>query len=94
MKIRAMNMGFGAHVDELDLTSLTHDDVDRLHTALLDHGSLVIRNQQLSPAGQVRMSEVFGTLETFPSGEGQLAEYPQISRVASHPAKGHTNVGR
>jgi taurine dioxygenase len=94
MKIRAMNMGFGAHVDEVDLTSLTQDDVDRLHTALLEHGLLVIRNQKLSPAGQVRMSEVFGTLETFPSGEGQLAEYPQIFRVASHPAKGHTNVGR
>lgn len=93
MKISAMNRGFGAHVEEADLTSLTHNDVDRLHTALLEHGLLVIRNQKLSPAGQVRVSEVFGTLETFPPGEGQLAEYPQIFRVASHPAQGHTNVG-
>jgi len=94
MKIRAMNMGFGAHVEEADLTVLTQDDVEGLRTALLEHGLLVIRNQKLSPAGQVRMSEVFGTLETFPPGEGQLAEYPQIFRVASRPAEGHTNVGR
>jgi taurine dioxygenase len=94
MKIRAMNMGFGAHIEEADLTSLTQDDVDRLHTALLEYGLLVIRNQKLSPAGQVRMSKVFGMLETFPPGEGQLAEYPQIFRVASRPEKGYTNVGR
>ncbi|WP_028217046.1 TauD/TfdA dioxygenase family protein [Paraburkholderia oxyphila] len=94
MKIRAMQMGFGAHVEEADLTSLSHDDVNRLRTALLEHGLLVIQNQELSPAGQVRMSEAFGTLETFPPGQGQLAEYPQIFRVASQPAKGHTNVGR
>lgn len=81
MKIRAMNMGFGAQVEEADLTSLTHDDVDQLQTALLEHGLLVVRNQKLSPAGQVRMSEVFGTLGTFPPGEGQLADYPQIFRV-------------
>jgi taurine dioxygenase len=94
MKIRAMNMGFGAHVEEADLSALTQDDVDGLRTALLEHGLLVIRNQKLSPAGQVRMSEVFGRLETFPSGDGQLADYPQIFRVASRPDEGHTNVGR
>lgn len=90
MKIRAMNMGFGAHVEEADLTALTQDDADGLRTALLEHGLLVIRNQKLSRARQVRMSEVFGTLETFAPGEGRLAEYPQIFRVASRPAEGHT----
>lgn len=94
MKIRTMNTGFGAHVEEADLTSLTQDEVERLRRALLEHGLLVIRNQELSPAGQVRMSEIFGSLETFAPGEGQLAEYPQIFRVASQSAKGHTNVGR
>ncbi|CAN0626819.1 TauD domain-containing protein [Burkholderia multivorans] len=94
MRISAMNRVFGAFVEEVDLTSLTQGDVDRLHTALIEHGLLVIRNQKLSPAGQVRMSEVFGTLETFPPGEGQLVEFPQIFRVASHPGNGHANVGR
>lgn len=94
MKISVMNMGFGAQIEALDLTALTQDGVDGLRMALLEHGLLVIRNQRLSPAGQVRMSEIFGTLETFASGEGQLAEYPQIFRVASRPAEGHTDVGR
>jgi taurine dioxygenase len=94
MKISGMSIGFGAHVEEGDLTSLTPRDAALLRTALLEHGLLVIRNQKLSPADQVRMSEVFGTLETFPPGEGQLADFPQIFRVASRPADGHTNVGR
>ncbi|WP_206998580.1 TauD/TfdA dioxygenase family protein [Trinickia mobilis] len=93
MKITAMNMGFGARVEEVDLTSLVPRDEDLLRTALLEHGLLVIRNQKLSPADQVRMSEVFGTLETFPSGEGQLADFPQIFRVASRPSDGYANVG-
>jgi taurine dioxygenase len=94
MKLSAMNMGFGAHVEEINLALLTQRDADFLRTALLEHGLLVIRNQQLSPADQVRMSEVFGTLEMFAPGEGQLAEFPQIFRVASRPSDGHTNVGR
>ncbi len=94
MKIRAMNRGFGAYVEEANLTVLTQDDVDGLRMALLEHGFLVIRSQKLSPAAQIRMSEVFGALETFSPGEGQLVDYPQIFRVASRPTEGHTNVGR
>ena len=94
MKISAMHASFGARVEEVDLVSLTQRDTDLLHTALLEHGLLAIRNQKLSPADQVRMSEIFGTLETFPPGEGQLADSPQIFRVASRPSNGHTNVGR
>lgn len=94
MKISAMNIGFGAHVEEVSLTSLTQSNADLLRSALLEHGLLVVRDQKLSPSDQVRMSEIFGTLETFPPVEGQLADLPQIFRVASRPSDGHTNVGR
>src|SRR5260370_12208876 len=94
MKISAMNTSFGARVEEVDLASLTQRDTDLLRAALLEHGLLAIRNQELSPVDQVMMSEVFAALETFPSGEGQLADFPQIFRVASRPSNGHTNVGR
>ena len=59
MKISAMNIGFGAHVEEVGLTSLTQSNADLLHSALLEHGLLVIRDQKLSPLDQVRMSEIF-----------------------------------
>ena len=94
MKISAMHTSFGARVEEVDLASLTQRDIDLLRAALLEYGLLAIRNQELSPGDQVRMSEVFGALETFPPGEGQLADFPQIFRVASRPSNGHTNVGR
>lgn len=94
MKISAMHTSFGARVEGVDLASLTQRDTDLLRAALLEHGLLAIRNQALSPVDQVRMSEVFGDLETFPPGEGQLPDFPQIFRVASRPTNGHTNVGR
>lgn len=94
MKITALKMGFGARVEEVDLTSLVPSDEILLRTALLEHGLLITRRQKLSPADQVRISEVFGTLEKFAPGEGQLADFPQIFRVASRPSDGYTNVGR
>lgn len=94
MKIIDMHMDFGARVEDVDMDALTQREADRLRAALLDRGMLVIPGQALSLAGKVRMSEVFGTLETFPPAPGQVADFPQIFRVASRSGDGHTNVGR
>ena len=94
MKVIEMDMGFGARVEDVDMGGLTQGETDWLRTALLDRGMLVISGQVLSPAAKLRMSEVFGALETFPPAAGQLADFPQIFRVASRSADGHTNVGR
>ena len=94
MKIIEIDMGFGARVEDVDMNALTQGEVDRLRTALLDRGMLVIPGQALSPVEKVRMSEVFGALETFPPAAGQLTDFPQIFRVASRSAEGHTTVGR
>lgn len=68
-------------------------DIENLRAALLEHGLLVIRNQQLTPEQQVATSQLFGVLETFhgPASRTPLAE---IFRVASRPEDGHVEVGR
>ena len=94
MNITPMKTGFGARIDGIDLNQLTNGLADDLHAALLEYGLLVIPGQQLTPQAQVSASEVFGGLETFPATSSQIAGYPQIFRVASRAADGHTNVGR
>lgn len=94
MKVVEMEIGFGARVEDVDLNALTQSETDRLRAVLLVCGMLVIPGQTLSPAGQVRLSEIFGALEIFPPSAGQLADFPQIFRVASRPGDGHTDVGR
>ncbi|MDB5991965.1 MAG: hypothetical protein JWQ10_3368 [Herbaspirillum sp.] len=94
MKITALDVGFGAQVNELNLNSLSDQDKEQLRSALLKHGLLVIAGQTLMPQEQVRASEVFGTLETFPPTPSQIKGFPQIFRIASRASDGHTDVGR
>jgi taurine dioxygenase len=94
MKIIPMPAEFGAQIEDVRLNQPNDQLKDGLRAALLEHGMLVIRGQQLSPQAQVDASAIFGRLETFPAAPGQIADFPQIFRVASRAADGHTNVGR
>ena len=93
MKISPLAVGFGAEVEDVNLNDIVHDDVQRLQAALLEHGLLVVRRQDLTPQEQVAASALFGELETF-YGPAARAELPEIFRVASRLAEGHTDVGR
>jgi taurine dioxygenase len=66
----------------------------QLQAALLEHGLLVIRDQNLTPEQHVQASALFGELETFPHAPGQIAGLPQIFRLASRANEGHRHVGR
>ena len=97
MNILPLPGGFGAVIEEV---RLDHEAADRaalarqLQAALLEHGLLVIRGQQLTPAGHVTASPLFGELETFPHAPGQIDGVPQIFRLASRAGEGHRDVGR
>jgi taurine dioxygenase len=94
MKTTPMSVGFGARVENVNLNQLDDQIKEGLQAALLKHGMLLIPGQQLSPQAQVNASTLFGALETFPTAPGQIADFPQIFRVASRASEGHTNVGR
>ena len=86
--------GFGAEVEGVDLNAMQCGDVELLQEALLAHGLLVVRGQTMTPLQQIKISELFGKLETFPPTSSQIKGLPQIFRVASQPADGHVEVGR
>lgn len=94
MQIFPMPVGFGAEVQDVELNVLGAGQRERLRAALLEHGLLVVRGQQLTPRQQVAASEVFGALETFPPNSGQVPGVPQIFRVASRSGEGYVDVGR
>lgn len=96
MNITPLRAGFGAEITDIDLATLTDEGADTaaLRTALLEHGLLVVRGQQLSPQQQVAASGLFGPLEVFPPTASQVPGLPQIFRVASRPVDGHVEVGR
>ncbi|WP_197034924.1 TauD/TfdA family dioxygenase [Herbaspirillum sp. RV1423] len=94
MNVIPMAAGFGARIEDIDLTGLDAGARETLRVALLEHGLLVVPAQALDPQAQIAASEVFGALETFPPTPSQIPGYPQIFRVASRAADGHTEVGR
>lgn len=94
MKITPMAAGFGARIGGIDLTEITDHEANRLRAALLEHGLLLAREQNLSPREEISVSEIFGALETFPPSVARIPGYPQIFRVASRTADGNTDVGR
>lgn len=94
MNITPLSLGFGAEVTGADLRQADDSMAEQLRAALLQYGMLVIRGQSLSPRDQVSASQLFGSLETFPTMRGQLEAWPEIFRVASRPEDGHVEVGR
>lgn len=94
MNITPLALGFGAEIDGADLRLADASMAAQLRAALLQYGMLVIRGQSFTPADQVAASQLFGSLETFPTPRGQLPAWPEIFRVASRPEDGHVEVGR
>jgi taurine dioxygenase len=94
MKITPLPIGFGATIEGLDLRQADPASADLLRSTLLQYGMLVIRGQSLAPREQIAVTQLFGSLEVFPTMRGQLDGVPEIFRVASRPEDGHVEVGR
>jgi taurine dioxygenase len=94
MKITPLPVGFGAEIEGVDMRQVNPGTTELLRSALLQYGMLVIRGQSFTPHEQIAASQLFGSLETFPTMRGQLNGLPEIFRVASRPEDGHVEVGR
>ncbi|MGD8860924.1 MAG: TauD/TfdA family dioxygenase [Myxococcales bacterium] len=75
----------GAAVLGVDLsTELSDDTVAAIRRALVDHHVLVFRDQQLTPAQQLRFGRRFGELDTHPFVASN-PEHPQIIDIITEP---------
>jgi taurine dioxygenase len=84
----------GVEIRGLVLDSTLVENVALLRRASLEHHLLVIRAKILAPAEQIALARIFGVPERWPHEPSQLADHPEIYRVANTPGAGHQDIGR
>ena len=88
MKVRRLGQTFFAEVTEVDLARPLDDGTfAEIKKAHLDHGVVVFRDQELTPAQHIAFSARFGPLQVHPMGQFNLEGVPEILMVSSdrHP---------
>jgi taurine dioxygenase len=65
MKITTMDAALGAEITDLDLTTLTSTEFERIKETLLQRGVVVVRGQTLSPTQYVEFARRFGDIEQY-----------------------------
>lgn len=84
LSIRPLSRACGAEVAGIDLArALEAETVQRLHRALGEHGILLFRDADLTPAQHVAFSRQFGALETHVVGEFNLPGHPEVFVVSN-----------
>ena len=91
MKFTPVSEHVGAEVSEIDLRSLTDDDIRQLDAAWCRHGVLFFRDQQLEPDDHIAFAQRFAEIDVnkfFQAVEG----HPQIAEVRKEPDQ-TANIG-
>ena len=84
MSITKTSPATGAEVGGVDLSlTLDPETVTAIHQALAEHGVLVFRDQQLTPAKHVAVSRQFGSLEIHVSAQALLDGHPEIYVISN-----------
>lgn len=84
MSITKTSPATGAEVGGVDLSlTLDPETVTAIHQALAEHGVLVFRDQQLTPAQHVAVSRQFGSLEIHVSAQALLDGHPEIYVISN-----------
>ena len=84
ISIQKVAPAVGAAVKGIDLSvPVPPDTLNVIEQALAEHGVLVFRDQQLTPAQHVAFSHRFGPLETHVISEALLEGYPEIYVVSN-----------
>jgi taurine dioxygenase len=94
MNIEPLTPYLGATVSGLDLSQpIAEADKHIILDLFRDKHLLLFKDKVLSPDEQVRFSEMFGTLETFPYNATQIRGRPEIFRLSNIEDDGYENVG-
>jgi len=84
--VRPTGAALGAEIRGVDLARIDDAGFDLLHRAWLDHGVLLLRDQQLTDEDLVRFSRRFGALDEAPiqeTGRRFVEGYPEIYVVSN-----------
>ena len=99
MQVNRLGKTFFAEVVGVDLAQLSDEEFRQVKQAHLEHGVLVFRDQELTPAEHIAFSRRFGPLQVHPMMQFNLEGAPEILMVSSdrHPdgrPKGIPDAGR
>ena len=78
MKITPIKTGFVADISDIDLTSISDPEFDRLYAAWLTYGVLRVRDQAITEDQLQSFSAKFGPLEEIPMGRMPESERAKI----------------
>ena len=78
MKITPIKTGFVADISDIDLTSISDPEFDRLYAAWLTYGVLRVRDQAITEDELQSFSAKFGPLEEIPMGRMPESERAKI----------------
>ncbi len=85
IEIKALE-NVGVEVSGFDITQSLDEDTAATLVQLFDeHGIMLFRGQDVTPARQIAFSKIFGELEKHPIEETRSQDYPELFMLASNP---------
>jgi taurine dioxygenase len=81
-QVERLGSKLGAEIHGLDLKALDSGTFEAFEAALIEHKVLVVRDQDLTTAQHVKMSQMFGELEVHPMRP--QGEFPEILVLDNH----------
>jgi taurine dioxygenase len=82
--IHPLDAALGAEVHGLDLSQpLNDNDFARIHSAWLEHGLLVMRDQRITPEQHIDFSRRFGPLQVHVLKQYLLADHPEVFIISN-----------
>ncbi|MEM7552212.1 MAG: TauD/TfdA family dioxygenase [Bacteroidota bacterium] len=95
IQIEPLKPHLGAIITSLDLSTKQYDGevIKEIMDAYRTYQLLLFRDTILRPEEQIRFSQLFGKLETFPYRPTQIREHPEIFRLSTNEDEGYLNVG-
>jgi len=80
MRIEQMTGVFGAEIFDVDVRALDEAGFREIEQALLSHGVVAVRDQDLAPADQLAFVRRFGDIHYHPHAKG-LPEQPEVLEI-------------
>lgn len=93
-QVRPLHPLFGVEVIGLNLDTMAPaESAVALHELVARHGFAVLRNQVLPPKLHVEIARNMGRVEVHRPEASQLAEFPEVFRLAWNASDGHVDLG-
>jgi taurine dioxygenase len=80
IKIRRLSGVLGAEITNVNVAQVSDTQFEQIHHALLRHGVIVVRGQNITPGQQVEFAKRWNALHVHPYLAG-LVEHPEVIEV-------------